>query len=97
MEEHIEFGKVDFQMLVDLNNGHKSNVDRLDKLETENAEQRKEINQLRGIIQNMLWASSKVALVAGSGFAGLMAIGYWLADALHFRAVEAFFKTLRGE
>lgn len=95
--EDFNFSKDDFKLLTQLKDGHDLNVNRLAKLEAENAEQQKEIDRQKKIIQTMLWTSSKVALVAGSGFAGLLTIGYWLADALHFKAVEAFFKTLRGE
>ena len=93
----FNFSKDDYKLLIELKDGHAQNVARISKLETENEEQHKEIQRQKKIIQTMVWASSRVALCAGGGFAGLVGIGYWLADTLHFKAVEAFFKTLRGE
>lgn len=93
----IEFGQKELEMLINLKKDAENFYHfregaelRLDELQETIIRQEKAIN-------NMLWASSKVALVAGGGFAGIMAVGYWLMNALHFKAVIAFFKTLRGE
>jgi len=97
MSARIEFGQDEFQTLIEL----KAKVDSCEKNHVENVnkmiEMQKEIDRQKKIVQNMIWAGSRVAILAGGGFAGLMAIGYWLMDALNFRAVTAFFKTLRGE
>lgn len=93
----IEFGKEEFEILLKLQN-EAANFDlfregaelRIKSLEDKIVKQQK-------IIDNMVFAASKVSLIAGGIFGGLVYVGYWLQDAVHFNAVKAFFKTLRGE
>lgn len=93
----VEFGKEEFELLIQLKN-ESLNFDsfregaelRIKSLEDKIIVQQK-------IIDNMVFAASKVSLLAGGIFGGLIYIGYWLQDAVHFKAVTAFFKTLRGE
>ena len=97
MTNRIEFGQDEFQLLIELKNKVESceinHVENVNKM----AEMQKEIERQKKLIQNMVWGAGRAAVIVGGAFAGLVAIGYWLNDVLHFKAVMAFFKVLRGE
>jgi hypothetical protein len=91
------FGKEEYDLLIALNAEAEARGKVVDDLLEKVDAQKQEIDSLKMVIGNMVWASSKVALFVGSCFGGLVCVGYWLMDALHWKAVIAFFKTLRGE
>lgn len=93
----IEFGEDELRALINLEVRLKENEKALESLEEDCKAHKLEIDDLKMVLANMIWASSKVALIAGSGFGGLVWLGYWLMDAVHWKAIVGFFKTLRGE
>lgn len=92
--EHLEFDKADFQMLVELNQKHKDNVARIEKLEKIIEQQNVEINRQKKTLDTMVWASSKVGFFVAGLCGAVVWLGNWLMDVTRWNAVKAFFDTI---
>lgn len=93
----MQFGDKEYKMLMNLEMQRVADEKRIDSLEEDCTAHKLEIDSLKMVIANMIWASSKAALAVGTAFGGLVWLGYWLMDAIHWRAITGFFKALRGE
>lgn len=95
------FGKAEYELLIELKISKEAYEKRIAALESDCDAHKQEIDGLKMVLGQMVWASSKVALLVGGGFGGLVAFGYWLIgwlnDTMHWKAVSQFFRTLRGE
>lgn len=90
MMPKIEFGQDELETLLNLKTRAELDESRIAKLE-------RIVKRQQEIISRMVWASSKIAVLGAGMFGGIFYVGYWLTDAVNFKAVTTFLKTIKGE